>query len=69
MDFFRRIPDQSTDLARYLGQEEITALPEETRNGLSPESESHKFESLSFYTRNDLRQAGDSIEETFQCPA
>ena len=68
-DFFRRILDESTDLARYLGQEEITALLEETRNGLSSESESHKFEPLSFYTRNDLRQAGDSIEETFQRPA
>lgn len=68
-EFFRRILDQATDLARYLGQEEITALLQETRNGLSSEPENQNYEPLSFYTRNDLRQAGDSIEETFQCPA
>ena len=67
-EFFRRILDQATDLARYLGEDDITALLEETRSGASSQQESHGVRFLSFYTRNDLRQAGDSIEETFQCP-
>ena len=68
-EFFRRILDQATDLARYLGQGDITTLLENLRNELSSEPENQNYEALSFYTRNDLRQAGDSIEETFQCPA
>ena len=68
-EFFRRILDQATDLARYLGEDGITALLEQTRNGVASEQEGHKAGFLSFYTRNDLRQAGDSIQETFQCPA
>ncbi|MCY4531325.1 MAG: hypothetical protein OXC84_03170 [Gammaproteobacteria bacterium] len=68
-DFFRRILDQATDLTRYLGEDDITALLEEIRIGFSSEQESQKARFLSFYTRDNLRQAGDSIEVTFQCPA
>lgn len=67
-EFFRRVLGQATDLARYLGQGEMTTLLEEIRNGLSPEPENQNYKSLSFYLRNDLLRTGDSIEETFQCP-
>ena len=68
-EFFRRILAEATDLARYLGQVDIVALLERVDQGLSSRPENDRYQPLSFYLRNDLLQASDSIDTTFQCPA
>ncbi|MDE0156783.1 MAG: hypothetical protein OXI88_11845 [Gammaproteobacteria bacterium] len=68
-EFFRRILAEATDLSRYLGQGDVVALLERVGQGLSPGPENGRYEPLSFFLRNELLQAGDSIDTTFQCPA
>ena len=68
-EFFRRILAEAADLARYLGQDDMITTLERVGQGLSSGPGNDRYESLSFYLRNDLLQASDSIDTTFQCPA